>query len=182
MVEEKEVQKESIMSQLYEASFKKIKEQEVVKGKIISINDKEVLVDIGHKSEGRVAREEFADVDDLKLGDEVEVFVESLETKDGMISLSRRKAKVLTGWEKFVAQYKESDVVSGKVVRKVKGGLMVDIGIEAFLPGSQAYVKNPQEFDELVGKRFDFMCSRSTTSVKTSCFPAKKRYSRKKAN
>ncbi len=161
MIQENDTHKETThaegMSQLYEQSFKKIKEQEVVKGKVIAMNDKEVLIDIGHKSEGRVAREEFADVDDLKMGDEVEVFIESLETKDGMISLSRRKAKVLTGWEKFVAKYKESDVISGKVVRKVKGGLMVDIGLEAFLPGSQAYVKNPQEFDELVGKRYDFM-------------------------
>ena len=113
MIEEKKEE----LSSLYSLSFKEVKEGEIVKGKIVKISPKDVLIDIGYKSEGIVAREEFAGQNDLVIGQEVEVYVDNVEDDNGMIILSRDKARRLYGWDKINQGFKEGDLVDG-VIRK----------------------------------------------------------------
>src|SRR3989338_11441775 len=124
----------------YEWTFKRIGEGNVVKGNIISITPKEVVVDIGFKSEGVIPAHEFDSLQSLKVGDEIEVLLEETEDLQGRIVLSRRKAERSQGWDRVVEKTGEGDTVEGKVTRKVKGGLMLDIGVEAFLPASLAFL------------------------------------------
>jgi small subunit ribosomal protein S1 len=122
---------------LYETSLKEINEGQIIKGKVVKIGQKDVLVDIGYKSEGIISINEFPSKDDLGIGKEVDVYVESRENDDGMVVLSREKARRLHGWDRISSSFKEGDLVEGTVRRKVKGGFIVDIfGIEAFLPSS----------------------------------------------
>ncbi|MBU4376284.1 MAG: S1 RNA-binding domain-containing protein, partial [Candidatus Omnitrophica bacterium] len=124
------------MALLYEATIKDIKEGQIVKGKIIEIRLKDVVVDIGYKSEGILPMSEFPDPSKLKIGDEIEVFLDSKENENGCIVISKQKADKLQGWERIISTCKEGDIITGRPSRKVKGGLMVDIGMEAFLPAS----------------------------------------------
>lgn len=136
----------------YDRTFKRIGEGNVVKGFIISINEKEVVVDIGYKSEGVIPAHEFDSIQSLKVGDEIEVLLEETEDIKGRIVLSRRKAERSQGWDRVVEQTGEGDVVEGKVTRKVKGGLMLDIGVEAFLPASLAFLKGFGSLNSLLGQ------------------------------
>src|SRR3989338_4326653 len=136
----------------YDQTFKRIGEGNVVKGFIISITQKEVVVDIGFKSEGVIPAHEFDSIQSLKVGDEIEVLLEETEDQQGRIVLSRRKAERSQGWDRVVEQYGEGDTVEGKVTRKVKGGLMLDIGVEAFLPASLAFLKGFGSLNSLVGQ------------------------------
>jgi len=142
--------------QLYEQSLNTIEEGSIVKGRIIKINPNEVLVDINYKSEGVIPIEEFPDIEDFKIGDEVEVFLETMEDEDGLTLLSKSKVDKSRKWERTISGCTEGAVVKGKIFKKVKGGFMADIGVEAFLPASQLDIKPVPNMDDFVGKSFDF--------------------------
>jgi len=144
------------MSGLYEASIKEFSEGQIVKGKVIGVQSNDVLIDIGYKSEGLISRSEFPDPASIKVGDEVEVLLESLEDENGMVVLSKRKAERTKGWERIISDFKEGDVISGVVTKKVKGGFTVDIGVEAFLPASLATLKGFANTGQLLGQKADF--------------------------
>lgn len=144
------------LDKFYEESFKDFKEGEVVKGKIVSVTSREALIDIGYKSEGCVPLSEFPDSPSLKIGDEVSVLLESKENEDGMIVLSKWKADRKMGWERVMNEFNEGDLIDGRVVRKVKGGLMVDVGMEAFLPASLVTLRGFPNLDQQVGQTLKF--------------------------
>lgn len=145
------------MSKIYEETLRSVKEGEIVRGRVIAVTSKEILVDIGYKSEGVISLDEFSDPSSIKTGDEIEVLIESKENEEGMVVLSKRKAERLKGWEKVVLEHKEGDIVSGKVIKKVKGGLSVDIGVEAFLPASQVFLKGFGNLNQLLGQTLNFV-------------------------
>jgi small subunit ribosomal protein S1 len=136
----------------YERTFRQIGQGHVVKGVILSVSQKEVVVDVGFKSEGVIPAHEFDSLATLKIGDTVEVLVEQTEDESGRVILSRRKAERSQGWDRVVEQYGEGDTVEGRVTRKVKGGLMLDIGVEAFLPASLAFLKGFGSLNSLLGQ------------------------------
>ena len=124
----------------------------IVKGKVVGISGDFVIVDIRGKSEGQVEKAEFDEVGGVAIGDEVEVLVEETESADGGLTLSKRKADRIRGWEQLLLTRKEGDVVEGKALRKIKGGLLVDIGVPVFLPASQVDVRRPGDIGEYIGK------------------------------
>jgi len=129
---------------------------QIVTGKIVEITRDFAVVDVGLKSEGLIPLDEFSDAAELQIGTDIEVFLDKTEASDGQIVLSKEKAAKQRKWEHIVTSCKEGSIVQGKVVRKVKGGLMVDIGIEAFLPGSQIDNKRIKNLDDFLGREFDF--------------------------
>src|SRR5213082_3715953 len=129
---------------------------EIVKGTIIEVRPKEVLVDIGYKSEGSVPGSEFEDIKAVKVGDLVDVLIEKLEDKDGMVVLSKEKAEFKQNWDRILTICKEGGTVAGKVKAVVKGGLLVNIGVEAFLPASQIDIVPPKNLNTFVGNTYDF--------------------------
>ncbi len=144
------------MLELYDNTLSEVKEKEVVMGTVVGITDREVLLNIGFKSDGLVPASEFRDMPDLKMGDEIEVYVENQEDPNGQLVLSRKKAKVITAWQKIQKALDEDLVIDGFVKRRTKGGLIVDIySVEAFLPGSQIDVKPIRDFDIFVGKKME---------------------------
>jgi small subunit ribosomal protein S1 len=141
---------------LYGGTVNIITEKEVIKGTVVALTDREVIVNIGFKSDGIVSRSEFRDVENLKAGDEVEVYIEEQENATGQLVLSRRKAKIVKAWDNIQKALDEDIVIDGMVKRRTKGGLIVDIyGVEAFLPGSQIDVKPIRDFDVFVGKKME---------------------------
>ncbi len=153
--EKKEKEREE-MRKLYADSFKNIGVGKIVDGTIIEIFDGHVLVDIGYKSEGAIPIEEFTDKEKLKIGDKTQVYLESKEDKYGVVVLSKAKADKMSHWEETVVLFNEGKIVTGKVVRKVKGGLMVDIGLEAFLPASHIDLKHVRNPASYIGKEMTF--------------------------
>ncbi len=142
---------------LYEKTLGKISEGEIVRGRIVHIGENDVSVDIGFKSEGTVAIDEFTNKDVLKVGEEIEVFLESVENKDGQLVLSRKRADFMRVWERVTKSFDSGEVLQGRCVRRIKGGLVVDLmGIDAFLPGSQIDVRPVRDFDQYIGKIMDF--------------------------
>jgi small subunit ribosomal protein S1 len=129
---------------------------EIVKGTIIEVRPKEVLVDIGYKSEGVISGIEFEDIKTVKVGDIIDVLIERLEDKDGMVVLSKEKAEFKQNWDKILTICNEGGTISGKVKSIVKGGLIVNIGVEAFLPASQIDVITPKNLAQYVGNTYDF--------------------------
>lgn len=129
---------------------------EILKGIIVEISKDFVVIDVGLKSEGLVPTQEFRNIGELELGSQVEVYLDQTENGDGQIVLSREKALRQRQWEYIVEHCTEGSIVEGKVIRKVKGGLMVDIGMEAFLPGSQIDNKRIKNLDEFIGKIYEF--------------------------
>ncbi len=125
----------------------------LIKGKVIGFAGDDVVVEVGLKSEGLIPREEFASMGDLKIGDEVDVLFESLEGDEGLIELSKRKADRQIAWQRIVDTTKEEDEVEGTVMRKIKGGLLVDIGVPVFLPASQVDIRRPHNLDEFIGRK-----------------------------
>ena len=136
----------------YEQTFHRIGQGHVVKGRVVSISPKDVIVDIGFKSEGIIPAYELAALASLKDGDESEVLLEETKNEHGRIALSKKKAEKSQGWDRIVEQYGEGDTLEGKVTRKVKGGLMLDIGVEAFLPASLAFLKGFGSLNSLLGQ------------------------------
>ncbi len=129
---------------------------QILKGRIVEISKDYVVVDVGLKSEGLVPAAEFTEPEELVLGNDVEVYLDQAEGEDGQIVLSKEKARKFRQWEHIVNHCKEGSIVKGKVIRKVKGGLMVDIGMEAFLPGSQIDNKRIKNLDDFLGRTYDF--------------------------
>src|SRR6185295_52389 len=129
---------------------------EIVKGTVIELRPKEVLVDIGYKSEGVIAGYEFDDIKAVKLGDQIDVLIEKLEDKEGMVVLSREKAEFKKNWDKILTICNEGGTITGKVKSVVKGGLLVNIGVEAFLPASQIDIVPPKNLNQFVGNTYDF--------------------------
>ncbi|MFH1782242.1 MAG: 30S ribosomal protein S1 [Candidatus Omnitrophota bacterium] len=140
----------------YEKTFRRLAEGDIVKGKVIAVGAKDVYVDFGYKSEGILQVSEFGDASNVNIGDEFEVLVESKENEDGLIVVSKKKAERTQGWAKLVNQYKEGDFIDGTVSRKVKGGLMVDIGMDAFLPASLVSLKGFGNINQVVGQKLTF--------------------------
>jgi small subunit ribosomal protein S1 len=141
----------------YTKTFNPIEEKQVVKGHVVAINEKDVVINIGFKSDGMVSRQEFRDMPDLKIGDEVEVFVDIAEDRLGQLILSRRKALQETAWDKIVEAHENDTIVKGYVRSRTKGGLVVDVfNIDTFLPGSQIDTKPVRDYDQYVGKNMDF--------------------------
>jgi small subunit ribosomal protein S1 len=148
--------KRAEMEKLYEGTLNSITEKEVINGTVVGITDRDVIVNIGFKSDGLVALSEFRDRPELKVGDEVQVYIEEQENANGQLVLSRRKAKIVKAWETIQHAYEHDEVIEGMVKRRTKGGLIVDIyGVEAFLPGSQIDVKPIRDFDVFVGKKME---------------------------
>lgn len=149
------VQEAQEMEELYEKSFQNIKEGGIVKGRIVQFEKELILVDIGYKSEGYIPLYQFPDGGaSLKIGDEIEVFLESTEDKDGQIILSKEKADKIKVWNQLEKAYKNNEIIEGKVISRVKGGLSIDIGLKAFLPGSQIDLHPIRDMDKLSGQTF----------------------------
>lgn len=144
------------MREMYAQTFKEFKENSIVKGTILDIRNSEVVVDIGYKSEGAIPVSEFLDISEFKPGSQIEVLIEQLEDNDGMIVLSKQKADKMQSWERIISECGEGKLVKGKIVRKVKGGMIVDIGCEAFLPASQIAMKPVRNLDDLIGQIYEF--------------------------
>ena len=145
------------LAKLYEKTLGSINQGEIVKGRIVHIGDSRVAIDIGFKSEGSVSISEFPNIKDMKIGDEVEVFLESVENKDGQLILSRKRADFMRVWERVVKSFETGEVLKGRCVRRTKGGIVVDLlGIDAFLPGSQIDVRPVRDFDAFIGREMDF--------------------------
>src|SRR4026208_1163971 len=144
------------MQDLMSKSMRDFKEGSIVKGRVLEIRPREVLVDIGYKSEGVIPTSEFDDVEDLQVGDEVEVLLVRLENDEGTVILSKEKAAYRQNWEKIVKVFQADGLIKGKVKAVVKGGLTVNIGVEAFLPGSQIDIVPPKDLQQFVGNTYDF--------------------------
>ena len=152
-----EVGEKEQIEKAYGESFKQVAEHEVVEGTVISINKREVLVDIGYKSDGVINANEFRYNPDLKIGDKVEVYIEKEEDNKGQLILSHKKARAKEGWDKINKALESKETVKGFVKFRTKGGMIVDVfGIEAFLPGSQIDVKPIRDYDIFVGKTMEF--------------------------
>jgi small subunit ribosomal protein S1 len=159
LYEEDEYESEAYekMMELYNGTLASIEEGEIVKSKVLEIRDNMVVLDIGFKSEGSVPLEEFKDHPDLKPGDEVEVLLEHLEDQEGSVVLSKKKADFMRVWEKIRLAYENDQPVEGTLVKKIKGGVVVDLmGVDAFLPGSQIALRRVPNIDELLGQKFEF--------------------------
>jgi small subunit ribosomal protein S1 len=134
-----------------------IKEGSIVNGTIVRLNGDSVIIDIGHKSEGEVSRSEFTLADNqLQVGDTVEVYLDSFENSDGELVLSRERAQVLRAWDRISDAFDKGEIVEGTIMSRVKGGLNVDIGVKAFLPGSQVDLRPVRNLDKLVGQKLAF--------------------------
>jgi len=147
------------LASMYEDTLNEIEEKEIVTGRVVSVDEKYVIVDIGFKSEGIVQTNEFPDevVENLQPGDEVDVFLDKVEDQEGQLILSRRKADILHAWETIEESSETGKVLEGYIKRRIKGGMVVDImGIDAFLPGSQIDVRPVRDFDAYVGKTMEF--------------------------
>jgi len=144
------------MEEAMKQSYTRFAAGEIVKGNIIEVRPKEVLVDIGYKSEGVIPGTEFEDIKTVKVGDQIDVLIEKLEDKEGMVVLSKEKAEFKKNWEKILQVCNEGGTVAGKVKAMVKGGLLVNIGVEAFLPASQVDIIPPKNLTTFVGNTYDF--------------------------
>ena len=145
------------IEEAYDKTFSKVVENEVVTGEVTAINKREVIVSIGGKSEGVISAPEFRYNPDLKVGDKVEVYVESAEDKKGQLIISHKKARALKSWDRVNEAYNSGEVVKGFVKTRTKGGMIVDVfGIEAFLPGSQIDIKPIRDYDVYVNQTIDF--------------------------
>ena len=147
------------MEKLYAETFHSIEEGTILKGRILSLRQDGVIVDIGYKSEGFIPIEEFSqeDIAILEPGTDIEVYVENIEDSEGMITLSKERATKIKIWETLENALRHESTIEGKIVGKTKGGFLVDIsGVSAFLPGSQVDIKPPKDIEKLFGKKIPF--------------------------
>lgn len=141
----------------YSESIESIAEGQVVKGKILKITDKEVFIDVNFKSEGVIPIHEFKNIVEYKIGDEIEVFLEQIEDSEGNLILSKSRADFLRVWDKIYEAYENEEIVKGKLLRRIKGGVVVDLfGVDAFLPGSQIDLRQIPDMDSIIGEEFEF--------------------------
>jgi small subunit ribosomal protein S1 len=154
---------------LYDQTFRQVEDNEIVKAIVTAITDIDIILNIGFKSDGMIPRSEFKDTPELKVGDEVDVYVENKENKKGQLVLSRKKAKLTKAWD-YICEAKENDtVVKGRIISKTKGGLIVDLfGMETFLPGSQIDVKPITDYDQFVGKTMEFKVVKINETIKNA--------------
>lgn len=144
------------LEKLYAGTLGKIREGEIVTGRIVAISNTEVSIDIGFKSEGVVPKSEFTNPSDLYIGAEVEVFIERIEDQEGRLLLSRKRADFMRIWDRIIRAYTTGGVLQGRCLRRIKGGIVVDLlGIDAFLPGSQIDVRPVRDFDAFIGRTLD---------------------------
>ncbi len=157
----------SVMEELLAQSrFESLVEGTIIKGIITEIRDNEVILDIGAKAEGVVPASEFMDIGELQVGEEIEVFLEKLEDREGNPVISYDKAQQKKNWENILAQCEEGSVISGRVRSKVKGGLLVNVGVDAFLPASQIDIQPPKNLDQYIGQTYDFKVLKINTDRK----------------
>jgi len=150
---------EGSFAELYEESLERIQEGSVIMGRVVQITPDNVVVDIGAKSEGQISRQEFTDPQgelEVEVGDSVEVLLESSEDDEGGVRLSHSKAARIKVWETISEAYKEEGTIEGKIISRVKGGLSVDVGVQAFLPGSQIDLRPVRDMESYIGQTFDF--------------------------
>jgi small subunit ribosomal protein S1 len=155
--EEYDLEEYEALLEMYEDTLSNIEEGEIVTARVLRVTDKVVILDVGFKSEGSVALDEFKDPASLQEGDEVEVYLENLEDEDGIVVLSKKKADFLRVWEKIREAYESGTPVPGVLTRKIKGGVTVDLmGVDAFLPGSQIALRRVPNIEDLLGHTYDF--------------------------
>src|SRR5215204_2119962 len=154
---------------VYENTFVQLNDGEMIRGLVVGITKTDVVLNIGFKSDGLVSLNEFRDIQNLKVGDEVEVMVVEKEDRDGNLNLSRKQARITRAWERIVEVHKTGEVVTGTVTSKTKGGLIVDVfGMETFLPGSQIDVKPVTDYDQFVGKTMEFKVVKINEAIKNA--------------
>src|SRR5687768_1706951 len=154
---------------LYEKTLGAVNENEVIKARLSQVTGGDAVLDINFKSDGLVAMSEFKDIEGLKVGDEVDVYVERQEDERGQLVLSRRKAKLLKAWERLVDSFNNGTIINGTVISKTKGGLIVDAGgLETFLPGSQIDIKQIVDYDQYVGKTMEFKVVKINENIKNA--------------
>ena len=142
---------------MYETTLHDIQEGEIVKGKVMGVTKEDVIVDVGFKSEGIIPISEFPEPLNIKVGDEIEVFLDAIEDQDGQLVLSKQKADFMRVWEKVKESHNQGDLIEGEIKRRIKGGMVVDlVGVDAFLPGSQIALKQIPDFDALLGQTMQF--------------------------
>jgi small subunit ribosomal protein S1 len=145
------------LAKLYTDSFRDVKEGEMIKGKIVRVQGDNVIIDVGFKSEGSIPINEFPEGVEPKIGQEIEVVLESVEDQEGNLVLSKQRADFLRIWERVLRAYETGEIIEGKIVKRIKGGMVVDLlGMEAFLPGSQIDIRPIRDFDAFVGQTMDF--------------------------
>jgi small subunit ribosomal protein S1 len=154
---------------VYDNTFVQLNDGELMKGTVVGLTKTDVVLNIGFKSDGLISLNEFRDIPDLKIGDEVEVMIVEKEDRDGHLNLSRKQARITRAWEKIVEVHKTGEVITGIVTSKTKGGLIVDVfGMETFLPGSQIDVKPVTDYDQFVGKTMEFKVVKINEAIKNA--------------
>ena len=147
----------SVLAKLYSESFYDIKEGEIITGKIVGIFGDNVVVDVGFKSDGTISKQEFNATEEIKIGNKVDIVIESVEDEDGNLVLSKKRADFLKVWDRILKAHDNDEIIPGKILKRIKGGMVVDLnGIEAFLPGSQIDIRPVRDFDAFVGQTMDF--------------------------
>ena len=155
--------------EVYDKTFKQINDNEMITGTVVAMTKTDVVINIGFKSDGLVGLNEFRDIPNLKVGDEVEVMVAEKEDKDGNLHLSRKQARTTRAWERIVEMHKTGEIVTGLVTSQTKGGLIVDVfGMETFLPGSQIDVKPVTDYNQFVGKTMEFKVVKINETIKNA--------------
>ena len=154
---QQELEEYEQMFQMYDETLKDIVEGEIVSGHVLAIENGEVVIDVGFKSEGAISLSEFTDPDEIEVGQEIEVFLEDIEAQEGQLILSKQKADFMKVWDKIKDAHEEGAVVEGQIQRRIKGGLVVDLfGVDAFLPGSQVALKQTPNLDQFIGEKLPF--------------------------
>jgi small subunit ribosomal protein S1 len=154
---------------VYDDTFIQLNDGELIKGLVVGLTKTDVVLNIGFKSDGLISLNEFRDLQNLKVGDEVEVMIVDKEDRQGHLNLSRRQARITRAWERIVEVHKTGEVITGTVTSKTKGGLIVDVfGMETFLPGSQIDVKPVTDYDQFVGKTMEFKVVKINEAIKNA--------------
>jgi small subunit ribosomal protein S1 len=154
---------------VYDNTFVQINDSEIITGSVVGLTKTDVVVNIGFKSDGLISLNEFRDIPNLKVGDDVEVMVVEKEDRAGHLNLSRKSARIFRAWERIVEVHKTGEVITGTVTSKTKGGLIVDVfGMETFLPGSQIDVKPVTDYDQFVGKTMEFKVVKVNEAIKNA--------------
>jgi len=154
---------------VYDETFVQLNDGELMKGTVVGLTKTDVVLNIGFKSDGLISLNEFRDLPNLKVGDEVEVMIVEKEDRQGHLNLSRRQARITRAWERIVEVHKTGEVITGTVTSKTKGGLIVDVfGMETFLPGSQIDVKPVTDYDQFVGKTMEFKVVKINEAIKNA--------------
>lgn len=157
------------LEEQYEQTLTTIEENQLINGIVVAITDTDVVLNIGFKSDGLVSASEFRDVPELKIGDQVEVFVEKREDAKGHLILSRKNAKLMRAWENIMDAYRTDKIITGRIINKTKGGLIVDVfGMETFLPGSQIDVKPISDYDSFLGKQMEFKVVKVNEAIRNA--------------